>query len=178
MINVRSEAVIERPLEGAMRSICPLEIALAVDVRDKQQALKFAANLVHRALGLDEGPMLRGLARREQAGSTALGCGIAIPHARIPGIAKPVAAFMRTRFPIPFDAPDGKPVSYLFVILVPADGDAEAHLQMLAQISQAFTDRAFRDRIAAAETPADIRVVFAQWFAASQAATATMPADA
>ena len=164
MLTMLNDAVIEHTFQGAMRaSICPLAIELAADVRDKDQALGLAASLAHSALGIDQEPVLRALARREQAGSTAIGCGIAIPHARISGIDHPVTVFLRPRFPIPFDAPDGKPVAALLVILVPADDAIEAHLQLLAKVAEIFSDRAFRLRIADAEQAADIREAFSQW---------------
>src|SRR5450631_504492 len=76
-----------------------------------------------------------------QTGSTALGAGFAIPHARINGIARPLTLFMRTRLPVAFDAPDGKPVSDLLAIMVPADGAKEDHLQLLALVARLFSAR-------------------------------------
>ncbi len=172
MFATPSGTVIERPprdagLASMLASICPREIELAADVRDKHQALELAASLVHRALGIDREPVLRALARREQAGSTAIGCGIAIPHARISGIEGPVTVFLRPTFPIPFDAPDGKPVSALLAILVPADDAVETHLQLLAKVAEIFADRAFRMRIADAAGPSEIREAFTQRLEAS-----------
>jgi nitrogen PTS system EIIA component len=171
MFDTLSGTGTERPVRDAalasmLASICPREIELAADVRDKHQALELAASLVHRAMGIDQEPVFRALARREQAGSTAIGCGIAIPHARISGVERPVTVFLRPSFPIPFDAPDGKPVSALLAILVPADDAVEAHLQLLAKVAEIFADRAFRMRIADAAGPTDIREAFAQWLEA------------
>ena len=84
------------------------------------------------------------LARREQAASTALGNGFAIPHARITGIAQPMTIYLRMKAPIAFNSPDGKPVSQLLVIMVPADGAKDEHLQLLALVSQLLSDRGFR----------------------------------
>src|SRR5450631_679026 len=82
-----------------------------------------------------------------QTGSTALGAGFAIPHARINGIARPLTLFMRTRLPVAFDAPDGKPVSDLLAIMVPADGAKEDHLQLLALVARLFSDHGFRTQL-------------------------------
>ena len=57
---------------------------------------------------------------REKLGSTGLGQGVAIPHGRIKGLKDALGAFIRLAEPVPFDAPDGRPVSLLFVLLVPA----------------------------------------------------------
>ena len=167
MNKIRNEAVIEHSPPVAMHSICPLEVALAVDIRDKEQALASAAKLVNRSLALDPEPIERALSRREQAGSTALGYGIAIPHARIDGIDHPLTVFLRARYPIAFDAPDGKPVSDFLVILVPAAGSPEEHLQMLAKVAQIFADREFREELAAADEPGDIRATFTAWLEGS-----------
>jgi mannitol/fructose-specific phosphotransferase system IIA component (Ntr-type) len=59
------------------------------------------------------------LAAREKLGSTGLGQGIAIPHGRIKGLKQARGAFVRLHQPVAFDAPDGKPVSQVFVLLVP-----------------------------------------------------------
>jgi len=56
---------------------------------------------------------------RERLGSTGLGQGLAIPHGRIKGLKEAVGAFVRLAQPVPFDAPDGKPVSLVFLLLVP-----------------------------------------------------------
>lgn len=129
----------------------PRDILFDVDVRDRAQALEVAAAAISRvADGIDPAPVSRALWRREQTGSTALGEGLAIPHARIAGVARPTTLFIRTRRPVSFDAPDGKPVSQLLVIVVPEEGAQEDHLQLLALVSQLFSDCDFRAQLDAA----------------------------
>ena len=125
----------------------PQDILLEADVRDRSHALEVAATAIGHAHGLDPAPIFRALWRREQVGSTALGEGFAIPHARIGGIARPITLFMRTKLAIAFDAPDGKPVSHLLVIMVPADGAKDDHLQLLALVAQLFSNRNFRTQL-------------------------------
>jgi PTS system nitrogen regulatory IIA component len=141
----------------------PQEIVLDADARSAAAVLETAAACLARAHALDAAPILRALYRREQVGSTGLGMGIAIPHARIEGIARPLTLFLRTRDPIEFGAPDGKPVSRFLVIMVPADGATDVHLQLLALLAQAFSDRGFREHLSAATTAAQVDDVFAQW---------------
>jgi len=141
----------------------PQEIVLDVDVRDRNGALHMAAAYIGRAHVLDPGAIFRALMRREQVGSTALGQGVAIPHARIPGLARPLTLFMRTRYAIAFDAPDDKPVSNILAIMVPADGATDDYLQLLAMVASAFSDRAFRASLSAATTAAQVDEVFAGW---------------
>ena len=141
----------------------PQDIVLDVDVWDRRRALELAAARIGQAHGLDPGPILRALWRREQVGSTAIGQGVAIPHARIAGITRPLTLFMRPKIAMAFDAPDGKPVSSLLVIMVPADGATDDHLQLLALVAQAFSDPAFRSRLSAASNAAEVAAVFGQW---------------
>jgi PTS system nitrogen regulatory IIA component len=125
----------------------PQDILLDADVRNRQNAVEVAAAAISRAHGLDPVPIFRALWRREQVGSTALGEGFAILHARIGGIARPITLFMRTKVAIEFDAPDGKPVSQLLVIMVPVDGAKEDHLELLALVARLFSDRGFRTQL-------------------------------
>ena len=141
----------------------PQKIVLDVEWLDRRSALKSAAAEIGQMHGLDPEPILRALWRRERVGSTALGCGVAIPHARIDGIERPVTLFMRPKWAIDFDAPDGKAVNNILVIMVPSDGDTDDHLQLLALVAQMFSDRAFRNRVAAATDTPEARAAFADW---------------
>ena len=102
------------------------------------------------------------LAAREKLGSTGLGQGIAIPHGRIRGLTEARGAFARLQTAIPFDAPDGKPVSQVFVLLVPEQA-TDLHLQLLSELAQMFSERSFRDRLAAAASTAELASVFRDW---------------
>ena len=102
------------------------------------------------------------LSAREKLGSTGLGQGIAIPHGRIARLAEAIGAFARLRAPIAFDAPDGKPVDRIFVLLVPEQA-TDQHLQLLSELAQMFSERAFRDRLSAAEDEAALAAVFRDW---------------
>jgi PTS system nitrogen regulatory IIA component len=125
----------------------PQEILLDVDARDRTHVLEVLAAEIGREHGLEPGAIFRALWRREQAASTGLGEGFAIPHARIVGIARPLTLFMRTKVAIAFDAPDRKPVSQLLAIIAPVDGAKDDHLQLLALVAQLFSDRAFRRQL-------------------------------
>jgi PTS system nitrogen regulatory IIA component len=73
-----------------------------------------------------------------------------------------VGAFVRLARPIAFDAPDGKPVDQLFVLLVPEQA-TDRHLQLLSELAQMFSDRAFRARLNEARSAADIEEAFRGW---------------
>jgi PTS system nitrogen regulatory IIA component len=138
------------------------DVALGLTATDAKGACEEIALLAARRPQVDDKLVFRALWRREQSGSTALGHGIAIPHARLPGITDPVLLFVRTKLPIPFGAPDHQPVSHFFVILVPEHANEE-HLRILATVSEMFSDKAFRDRLEAATEPVAIQRLFGQW---------------
>ena len=138
----------------------PQDILLGADVVDRQKALELVAGVIGQRHGLDPAPVARALWRREQAASTALGNGFAIPHARISGISRPLTMFMRLKLAIAFDAPDGKPVSDLLAIMVPAGGANDDHLQLLALVARLFSDGSFRTQLNSAPDPDAAAEVF------------------
>ncbi|MDR2857058.1 MAG: PTS sugar transporter subunit IIA [Novosphingobium sp.] len=90
---------------------------------------------------LDRAAVLAGIEARERLGSTGFGRGVAIPHARVGGVSRPVAAFLRLDVPAAFDAADGQPVDLVFGLLSPEHAGA-AHLHALAAISRMMRDDA------------------------------------
>jgi PTS system nitrogen regulatory IIA component len=125
----------------------PEQIHLDVPLSDVRHALAFIADAIAAHHHLEAGPIFRALSRREQAGSTALGGGFAIPHARIPGIDQPLTVLVRARQGIEFDAPDHAPVKLMLAIVVPAHGDTQDHLELLALISEVFSQRGLRAQL-------------------------------
>ena len=137
-------------------------IVVDLDVATKADCFAAVGALFARTAGLAQANVASSLAAREKLGSTGLGQGIAIPHGRIPRLAHATGAFARLRAPIAFDAPDGKPVDQLFVLLVPEQA-TDQHLQLLSELAQMFSERAFRDRIAAAGDAAALGNAFRDW---------------
>jgi PTS system nitrogen regulatory IIA component len=99
------------------------------------------------------------LLERERLGSTGLGQGIALPHARVRGIRSPIGAFVQLQGPVAFDAIDDRPVDLAFGLLVP-DATDEQHLQLLATLAAAFDDAAVREALRAAEGSTQLLTVF------------------
>lgn len=158
-------------MSSAYTSLRPTVVDLEVDARDPRSALLVAAQCACRVSGRDPAPVSRALWRREQVGSTALGQGIAIPHARIDGLDRRLTLFLRLRSPLDFDAPDGKLVNQLYVILVPADDATDDHLEFLARVAAALSDGPLRSQIASAADPAAVQHAFAAWEEAAQRRT-------
>jgi PTS system nitrogen regulatory IIA component len=138
------------------------DILLDVDATTRDRVFVEIGRLIAARHGLREQAVVAGLAAREKLGSTALGLGVAIPHARVNGLAHPIAAFVRPRLAIPFDAPDAKPVSFLLFLLVP-ERATDAHLALLAQAASMFCDKAFRDRLNTSVAAPEILATFAAW---------------
>lgn len=115
----------------------------------KQQILTDLARCFASVYGLDEGVVIDGIEDREKLGSTGFGRGVAIPHARIDGLERPVAAFFRLENPVEFAAADGMPVDCVFGLLSPSQAGA-THLQALAAISRLMRDERMHERLVSA----------------------------
>jgi PTS system nitrogen regulatory IIA component len=124
-------------------------VAVGLDAATKRDLFASVAAMFEAGGGLSRNVVVDALSAREKLGSTGLGQGIAIPHGRIRGLRDARGAFVRLAQPIPFDAPDGRPVSQVFVLLVPEQA-TERHLELLSELAQMFSERAFRERLAAA----------------------------
>ncbi len=99
---------------------------------------------------------------RERLGSTGLGAEVAVPHGRIKGLKRPLMAVLRSAEGIAFDAPDGKPVRLLFVLLVP-EAATEEHLELLSAIAELLSDRALRSSLMTTPSPADLLGILNAW---------------
>jgi PTS system nitrogen regulatory IIA component len=137
-------------------------IVLDLDAATKARLFEEMGVLFERNAGLARATVTASLVARERLGSTGLGQGIAIPHGRIKGLARATGAFVRLNSAIAFDAPDGRPVGQAFVLLVPEQA-TEAHLQLLSELAQMFSERTFRDKLAAATDPVELARLFQAW---------------
>lgn len=140
----------------------PTNVVAGLDVSSKKRAFEQAGLLFENNQGLARSAVYDALFAREKLGSTGLGLGVAIPHGRIKGLKQAVGAFFRLAAPVQFDAPDGKPVELIFILLVPESAN-EQHLQLLSELAQMFSARAFREQIMAANDAATLHAVFASW---------------
>lgn len=115
----------------------------------KQQILADLSRCFAEVYGLDAEIVSEGIEEREKLGSTGFGRGVAIPHARIDRLERPVAAFFRLENPVEFAAADGMPVDCVFGLLSPAQAGA-THLQALAAISRLMRDERMHERLVSA----------------------------
>jgi PTS system nitrogen regulatory IIA component len=134
--------------------LTPERILLDLRPRDKGQLIGEIARQFGRSVqGLRPDVVEAALLARERLGSTGLGAGFALPHARIEGLDKYVGLFARLSKPIDFDSIDGKPVQLVFVLLIPAETETP-HVAALAAISRRFRDAGLVAKLRKAETQA------------------------
>ncbi|WP_175869839.1 PTS sugar transporter subunit IIA [Burkholderia sp. BCC0397] len=135
---------------------CPPDhILLDVPVESAIQLFDLVARHVARSNVVSAERIQAELIKREQLGSTGLGQGVAIPHARVAGLGSAAALFVRARYPFAFNAPDCKPVRE-FIVLVLPQADDRAHLELLADAARWFSERATRQASRNAQTPDEI----------------------
>jgi PTS system nitrogen regulatory IIA component len=133
--------------------LTPERVILDVRSRDKSQLIgEVARNFGRLVPALNPETVETALLAREQLGSTGLGAGFALPHARIEGLDGYLGLLLRMAKPVDFDAIDGKPVRLVFVLLIPAES-AVSHVAALAAISRRFRDATFVTDLTAAKTP-------------------------
>jgi PTS system nitrogen regulatory IIA component len=112
--------------------------------------------------GIARGVVFESLFARERLGSTGLGQGVAIPHGRLKGLRDALGALVRLAQPVAFDAPDGKPVSLVFALLVPEHA-TERHLEILSELAQMFSDRPLREAMLLAADAAAMHQIISAW---------------
>jgi PTS system nitrogen regulatory IIA component len=137
-------------------------VILDLDVTSKKRVFEHAGLLFENAIGVARAVVFDALLARERLGSTGLGHGIAIPHGRIKGLRDPVGVFIRLKSPIPFEAPDGQPVSLIFVLLVPEKA-TDLHLQILSELAQMFSERDIRTALGEAQDAQYAQRLITEW---------------
>ncbi|HUS55867.1 MAG TPA: PTS IIA-like nitrogen regulatory protein PtsN [Thermohalobaculum sp.] len=118
----------------------------AVKAGSKKQIFQEVAARARDAYGFDTRLVVEGLLAREKLGSTAMGGGVAIPHARLPGLTSIVGLFARLDKPADFEAADGEGVDLIFVLLAPEESGAD-HLRVLARVSRLLRDTDLRKKL-------------------------------
>lgn len=134
-------------------------VLLNLEVSNKRRLFELIALEAELRYNLSPTVTVDSLLARERLGSTGLGQGIAIPHGRIRGLKHAIGFFARPKAPIVFEAPDGQLVRDIFVLLVP-EAATDEHLQILSELAQRFSNRAFRDALSAANDPIAIHALF------------------
>jgi PTS system nitrogen regulatory IIA component len=148
--------------------IPPGGVAADLAATTRKQALNALAELAQRSLGVPARPVLDAVIEREKLGSTGVGHGVAIPHARTELVNQVCGVFARLKQPVDFDAVDGRPADLVFLLLAPEDAGAE-HLKALAQVSRLFRREDIRRSLRAAPDAQAMTVILSTAEAANAA---------
>ncbi len=143
-------------------------VLATVKASGKKQALQEIGHKAADVYGLDCGTVVNGLLSRERLGSTAMGAGVAIPHARVPGLNGIVGVFARLDKPVDFEAADGQGVDLMFTLLAPEEAGAD-HLRALAKVSRMMRDESIRGKLRASDNEEALHALLTE-MSASRAA--------
>ncbi|GEN27580.1 PTS IIA-like nitrogen-regulatory protein PtsN [Halovibrio variabilis] len=134
----------------------PERVLFDVPGGSKKRVLEFYSTFIAQNIpSLDSQEVFSRLIGRERLGSTGIGNGVAIPHARSPHCAAPIAGFLKLSEAIDFDAIDGEPVDLVFVLLVPEEAD-DTHLSLLGQVATIMNDAGTRQQLRKASSQREL----------------------
>ncbi|MDH3760362.1 MAG: PTS sugar transporter subunit IIA [Gammaproteobacteria bacterium] len=126
--------------------LSPQTIFIDTDISSKKKLLQLIANIVADRTQLSESSIYNNLLNRERLGSTGLGQGFAVPHARLNDLDKTMACFFRLKEAVNFEAPDNRPVDLVFTIIIPEEA-TEEHLLILSSLARIFSREEICDAI-------------------------------
>ena len=118
--------------------LSPQRIFLDVEISSKKKLLELIANIVADKAQLTESTIYSSLLNRERLGSTGLGHGFAVPHARVEDLDQTIGCLFRLKHPVNFEAPDNQPVDLVFTIVIPQEA-TEEHLIILSSLAGIFS---------------------------------------
>lgn len=126
-------------------------VSLGVKVDSKDAAINYLVDL-HARVGniTDKAVFKEGIVKREESGSTAIGEGIAIPHAKNKAVTKAGLAAMTVPEGVDYDSLDGQPTNLIFMIAAP-EGGSDVHLEVLSRLSMLLIDEDFRKELLASK---------------------------
>lgn len=136
-------------------------ISMRASAGNKKKALAVIAEIAARNFGLDAGVVLEALSERETAGSTGVGHGVAVPHARLAGLQRMRGVFVRLEAPVEFESVDDQPVDLLFALFAPPDAGAD-HLRALARVSRLLRQGDLREQLRKARSADAVHALLVQ----------------
>ena len=141
--------------------IGPQSVVPSLRAKTKKQLLQDLSARASRLTGLEERLIFDTLLQRERLGSTGLGQGVAIPHAKFAALRQMVGLFARLAEPVDFEAMDGAPVDIVFLLLAPEGAGAD-HLKALARISRLLREGQAVDKLRASKGAAALYAVLTE----------------
>lgn len=135
----------------------------------RKQALTLLSQALAAKTKLEQRDIFEAVLERERLGSTGVGEGVAIPHARIEKLSRPIGGFVRLETGVDFDAVDERPCDLIFMLIAPVGSGAD-HLRALAQVSRTLRQPNLRDALRHATTKAEIAKILCPEAAKASAA--------
>jgi len=136
-------------------------ISPRVTAANKRQALKVVADLASRSIDVKASDALDALLDREAVGSTGVGYGVAVPHARVAGLTRLRGVFVRLEHAVEFGAVDDRPVDLIFALFAPPEASGE-HLRALARVSRVLRQAELREQLRKARSAEAIHALLTQ----------------
>ncbi len=135
--------------------LSPERIFINTEITSKKRLLEFIANQVSDQYQLTQATLYNNLLDRERLGSTGLGKGFAVPHARLADLENAIGLFIKLENPINFEAPDNEPVDLVFTIIIP-DHATDQHLQTLSALAKVFSQASVCEAIRKASSSDEV----------------------
>ncbi len=137
----------------------PDAVQTGVIATNKKAVFQHIATIAAEIVDTDAKTIAERLTAREKLGSTGFGGGVAIPHAKLDGLAQVTGVFVRLAQAVDFQAVDDLPVDLVFMLLSPTDAGA-VHLKALARVSRRLRDKAFLEKLRGAGSPDALYALF------------------
>ena len=144
-------------------------ILASLKAPNKKQLLQELSQAMAARVAIDHRVIFETLLKREKLGSTGIGQGIAIPHGKVPSIARVYGLFARLATPVDFESVDGQPVDLVFVLLAPDHAGAD-HLTALARISRLLREPATLAKLRGTDTAEGLYAILTEPAATQSAA--------
>ncbi|MCC5983239.1 MAG: PTS sugar transporter subunit IIA [Rhodobacteraceae bacterium] len=140
------------------RLLKPESVRVVGNSTSKKRLFRDLAEIAHAAYGIDEDLALDSLQERESLGSTGVGHGVALPHARIEGISEVVGVFLKLERPCDYASVDKAPVDLIFALFAPREAGVD-HLKALAYVSRTLRDSGVCAKLRANNDPATLHAL-------------------
>lgn len=137
-------------------------VLIDLDLVSRKRVFEVAAQTVSKVAGVDTDTVFEAFVARERLGSTAVGNGAAIPHARIEGLKEPTLVLLRTSNPIDYDGNNTSQIRLFFALAIPSDG-ADDYLELLSEVAGFLSDTISREAVMTATTPLKICQAIEAW---------------
>ncbi len=148
---------VKRRKRGLLNIVFNKEFILPdAEFKDKLELISYVSNIIAGHIRIEGKTVLAEILKREEQMSTAMGRGLAFPHARLAGITKPMILIVMNKYGLEWDSPDDKPVNLVFFIITPESNPA-AQLQILRMLSGTLSSKDFIERL---EATKDVQIIW------------------